>query len=76
GWHYLDSGALYRLTALVAQRHAVAWNDEAGVAALAATLDVVFGENSIRLAGEEVGEAIRSEEISSGASQVAALPAV
>ena len=76
GWHYLDSGALYRLTALAAQRAGVAWDDAAGVAALAAGLDVVFGENSIFLAGEEVGEAIRSEAISSGASQVAALPAV
>jgi 3-phosphoshikimate 1-carboxyvinyltransferase len=79
GWHYLDSGALYRLTALAAQRAGVAWNDEAGVAAIASGLDVVFGENSIhsiRLAGEEVGEAIRIEEMSSGASQVAALPAV
>lgn len=76
GWHYLDSGALYRLTALAAQRAGVAWNDEARVAAIAAGLDVVFGENSIRLAGEEVGEAIRSETISSGASQVAVLPAV
>jgi 3-phosphoshikimate 1-carboxyvinyltransferase len=76
GWHYLDSGALYRLTALAAQRAGIAWNDEAGVAAIAAALDVVFGENSILLAGEEVGEAIRSEEMSSGASQVAALPAV
>jgi 3-phosphoshikimate 1-carboxyvinyltransferase len=76
GWHYLDSGALYRLTALAAQRAGVAWDDEAGVAAIAAGLDVVFGENSIRLSGEEVGEAIRIEAISSGASQVAALPAV
>ncbi|MBI4741655.1 MAG: bifunctional 3-phosphoshikimate 1-carboxyvinyltransferase/cytidylate kinase [Betaproteobacteria bacterium] len=82
GWHYLDSGALYRLTALAAQRAGFAWGDEAAVdalAALAANLDVVFGENgldSILLSGEEVGEAIRSEEISSGASQVAALPAV
>ncbi len=76
GWHYLDSGALYRLTALAAQRAGVAWSDEAAVAAIAAGLDVVFGEDSIRLAGEEVGEAIRSEEISFGASQVAALPAV
>lgn len=76
GWHYLDSGALYRLTALAAQRAGIAWNDEVGVAAIAARLDVVFGENSILLAGEEVGEAIRSEEMSSGASQVAALPAV
>lgn len=76
GWHYLDSGALYRLTALAARRAGIAWDDEAKVAAIAAGLDVVFGENSILLAGEEVGEAIRSEEMSSGSSQVAALPAV
>ena len=76
GWHYLDSGALYRLTALAARRAGVAWDDEAGVAAIAAGLDVVFGEDSIRLGGEEVGEAIRHEDISSGASKVAALPAV
>ncbi|MEI7613990.1 MAG: bifunctional 3-phosphoshikimate 1-carboxyvinyltransferase/cytidylate kinase [Betaproteobacteria bacterium] len=76
GWHYLDSGALYRLTALAARRAGVAWDDEPKVAAIAAGLDVVFGEDSIRLAGEEVGELIRHEEMSSGASQVAALPAV
>ena len=76
GWHYLDSGALYRLTALAAQRNGVAWDDETRIAAIAACLDVVFLENSIILAGEEVGEAIRHEEISAGASKVAALPAV
>ena len=76
GWHYLDSGALYRLTALAAKRAGVLWTDETGVAAIAARLDVVFGENSIRLSGEEVDDAIRHEDISSGASQVAALPAV
>ena len=76
GWHYLDSGALYRLTALAAYRAGVPWRDEARVATIAAGLDVVFGEGSIRLGGEEVEEAIRHEEISSGASQVAALPAV
>lgn len=76
GWHYLDSGALYRLTALAARRAGVAWDDEIRVAAVARGLDVEFGENSIRLSGAEVGEAIRQEEISSGASQVAALPAV
>jgi len=76
GWHYLDSGALYRLTALAAQRAGVAWDDEAGVAAVAASLDVVFADESIRMSGEEVGEAIRSEEMGGGASQVAALPAV
>lgn len=76
GWHYLDSGALYRLTALAARRAGIAWTDEGGVAAVAAELDVVFGENSTRLAGEEVGDAIRHEDISVGASQVAALPSV
>ncbi|MBS1191657.1 MAG: 3-phosphoshikimate 1-carboxyvinyltransferase [Rhodocyclaceae bacterium] len=76
GFHYLDSGALYRLTALAAQRAGVAWDDEAGVAAVAAGLDVIFTETSVRLAGEEVGDAIRTEEISAGASRVAALPAV
>jgi len=76
GFHFLDSGALYRLTALAARRAGVAWDDEAAVAAIAAQLDVEFGEDSIRLAGEEVGPAIRTEEISSGASQVAVLPAV
>ena len=76
GWHYLDSGALYRLTALAARRAAVPWADETAVAAIAAALDVEFGENSIVLAGEEVGDAIRHEDISVGASQVAALPAV
>ncbi|HRE16467.1 MAG TPA: (d)CMP kinase, partial [Rhodocyclaceae bacterium] len=76
GFHFLDSGALYRLTALAARRAGVAWDDEAAVAAIATQLDVEFGEESIRLAGEEVGQAIRTEEISSGASQVAVLPAV
>ena len=76
GWHYLDSGALYRLTALAARRAAVPWADEPAVAAIAAALDVEFGENSIVLAGEEVGAAIRHEDISVGASQVAALPSV
>ena len=76
GFGYLDSGALYRLTALAARKAGVAWDDEAGVAAVAAALAVEFGENFVRLAGEEVGQAIRSEAISAGASQVAALPAV
>jgi len=76
GFHYLDSGALYRLTALAARRAGVDWDDEAGVAALAASLDVEFRESAMLLAGEEVGDAIRTEDISAGASRVAALPAV
>ncbi len=73
---YLDSGALYRLTALAAQQAGIAWDDEAGVAAIAARLDVEFSETDIRLNGQLVGDAIRTEEMSAGASLVASLPAV
>lgn len=76
GFAYLDSGALYRLTALAAKRAGVAWADQSGVAAIAAKLDVEFSETDIRLDGQLVGDAIRTEEISAGASLVAALPAV
>lgn len=76
GYGYLDSGALYRLTALAAKKAGVAWEDEGAVAAIAATLDVEFSESDIRLDGQLVGDAIRTEEMSAGASKVAALPAV
>jgi 3-phosphoshikimate 1-carboxyvinyltransferase len=76
GWHTLDSGAIYRLAALAAQRAGVAWDDAKGVARVAAELDAAFDGDSIRLAGEEVSDAIRREEISAGASQIAAMPAV
>ena len=76
GFGYLDSGALYRLTALAARRADCDWADEAGVAAIAAELDVQFTSEDILLGGVAVGDAIRTEEISAGASKVAALPAV
>ena len=76
GFGYLDSGALYRLTALAAREAGVAWADEAGVAAIAAGLDVEFSGGEMFLNGQAVADAIRGEEISAGASQVAALPAV
>lgn len=76
GWHYLDSGALYRLTALAARRAGIDWDDETAVAAIAERLDVRFTANAITLCGEDVSDAIRSEEISAGASRVATLPAV
>ncbi|CAB1370192.1 bifunctional 3-phosphoshikimate 1-carboxyvinyltransferase/cytidylate kinase [Denitratisoma oestradiolicum] len=76
GYHMLDSGALYRLTALAARKAGVAWEDEAAVAAIAAALPAEFEGERILLSGEEVSEAIRSEEMGDGASKVAALPAV
>ena len=76
GFHYLDSGAIYRLTALAAQQAGVDWADEGGVAAVAARLDAEFRDGGVWLNGGEVSAAIRSEEISTGASKVAALPQV
>lgn len=76
GWAYLDSGALYRLTALYARQQQVAWDDEMGVAKLASELPAVFADGAVRLAGVDVGEAIRAEDIGMGASAVAKLPAV
>ena len=76
GFHYLDSGALYRLSALAAMQAGVSLEDEAAVARLAAALPAEFRGERIFLAGQEVTQDIRSEACSQGASRVAALPAV
>ncbi|MDR2164883.1 MAG: bifunctional 3-phosphoshikimate 1-carboxyvinyltransferase/cytidylate kinase [Zoogloeaceae bacterium] len=76
GFHYLDSGALYRLTALAAREAGVDWTDADAMAGVAASLEARFEEGRVWLNGREVTETIRSGEISAGASKVAALPAV
>ncbi|MER1966316.1 (d)CMP kinase [Castellaniella sp. GW247-6E4] len=76
GWHALDSGALYRLTALAVTRAGGDGGDEAQAAAAARALDVVFRDGGIWLDGVEVGNEIRREAISNLASRVAAYPAV
>ena len=76
GFHFLDSGALYRLTALSALKHGVALDDEARVAELAAHLPASFRDGAVWLADENVTDAIRAEAVGEGASKVAALPAV
>jgi cytidylate kinase len=80
GYHLLDSGALYRLTALGAEKEGVDWEDESSVASLAQSLDIEFetdGSNvKVLLAGEDVSSDIRREEIGIGASIVAAQPKV
>ena len=81
GWHLLDSGALYRLTALAAQKHGVALDNESSVAVLAKHLDVQFipqdeGLVHTVLEGEDVSNDIRTEEVGAMASKVAALPEV
>ncbi|AXY43834.1 (d)CMP kinase [Halomonas sp. JS92-SW72] len=80
GWHLLDSGALYRLTALAAGKHGVALDDEAGLARVAAGLDVVFVAEAqatrILLEGDDATATIRTEQVGDAASRIAALPAV
>lgn len=79
GWHYLDSGALYRILALAATRKGIDLNDESSLAALAPELDIRFGtgsDDSVWLDGEEVSAHIRHEDAGAMASVVAALPAV
>jgi 3-phosphoshikimate 1-carboxyvinyltransferase len=76
GFHYLDSGALYRLVALAALKAGVSWEDEAALGELASRLDVRFEGGKIILSNEVVTDAIRTEECSRGASTVAKWPAV
>ena len=76
GWHYLDSGALYRLTALAARKAGVDWHDEPAVAKIAAQLPVRFAGGQTFLNDEAVDDQFRTEEMGIGASTVGALPAV
>lgn len=76
GFHYLDSGALYRLVALVAMRSRIDLANEAALSDIATRLDVVFEDAKIRLGNENVTDAIRAEACSNVASKVAAYPQV
>jgi cytidylate kinase len=81
-WNLLDSGALYRLLAFAAGNHGVELSNEASLKLLAAHLDVQFSAATngqgqrIILEGDDVSQAIRSETVAAGASQVAALHTV
>lgn len=76
GFHYLDSGALYRLTALSAMRRGIAMNDEHALAKAAEHLHCHFDGAHIFLANEDVSQVIRAEEVGNVASKIAALPTV
>ena len=81
GFGLLDSGALYRLTALAAMNHGVDLSDESSLEVLAGHLDVQFlpsekDKLTIVLEGEKVGASMRTEEVGAMASKVAALSGV
>jgi cytidylate kinase len=81
GYRLLDTGAIYRAVALTAQRQGISWDDGAALAGIARALDIDFAfdgadTNTVSLAGEDVSAAIRTPEISQGASRVSALQEV
>ncbi|MDP2256963.1 MAG: bifunctional 3-phosphoshikimate 1-carboxyvinyltransferase/cytidylate kinase [Polaromonas sp.] len=76
GYHYLDSGALYRLSAFAAERAGVALDDAEGVARIAHALPVRFQGDRIFLDAEDVSDAIRTEAAGMAASRVSVHPQV
>ncbi|HTS23471.1 MAG TPA: (d)CMP kinase [Casimicrobiaceae bacterium] len=76
GFHYLDSGVLYRLVALKAMDAGIALEDEARLAGAAAGMSVQLEESRTVLDGAEVSARVRSEAVSAAASRIAVLPAV
>lgn len=74
GFHYLESGALYRLVALLALRQGL--HDEPAIAEVAESMDVDFQGDEIFLEDQEVSLHIRHEEVGNRASDVARMPAV
>ena len=76
GYHYLDSGALYRLAAFAAGQKGVDLSDGAGVASIADSLAVRFADDQIWLSGQDVSTAIRTEEMGMAASKISAHPEV
>jgi CMP/dCMP kinase len=71
GFHYLDSGALYRIVAFAAYNNNIEWNQADALGDLAKTLQISFAQGEILLDGDRITEAVRSEEMSRGASEVA-----
>jgi cytidylate kinase len=71
GFHYLDSGALYRIVAFATQQNNIAWTDALAVTACAKTLKIDFINEQVLLNNQDISNEIRTEEIGKGASQVA-----
>lgn len=76
GFHYLDSGAIYRVTAHAALNQGIPLDDEQALATMARALELRFDGVEVYLDGQPVGDAIRTEEAGRAASKIAALPAL
>lgn len=82
GWHYLDSGALYRVLALAANHQGITLSNQEDLGSLVQNLDVQFASDSARalirvfLDGVDVSDIIRSEDCGNIASKIAVLPKI
>ncbi|HET6344693.1 MAG TPA: (d)CMP kinase, partial [Myxococcota bacterium] len=80
GYSLVDTGAIYRSVALLASRQGVAWDDDAGLEPIVKSLAIAFefqdGVNRVFLAGEDVTDSIRTNDISKGAAAVSVRPLV
>ena len=76
GFHYLDSGALYRLVAWRALKEQLVADDQEQLTRVAAAIEPSFVEGRIHLDGQDVTDAIRSEQVGHFASQIAVLEGV
>ena len=80
GYRLVDTGAIYRAVALVARERGIPWDDESALASVVHALVIEFrleeGVNRVNVGDRDITDAIRSPEISQGASRVSALPAV
>lgn len=71
GFHYLDSGALYRIVAFAAQQRHIAWDNAPALAEYSKTLTIEFVNEQVLLDNKDISNEIRTEAIGKGASQVA-----
>jgi CMP/dCMP kinase len=71
GFHYLDSGALYRIVAFAAKQNNITWSDAVAVTSCTKTLKIEFINEQVLLNNQDISNEIRTEEMGKGASQVA-----
>ncbi len=76
GWHFLDSGALYRVVAAAARSRGITSDQIPRLVGLAENLDLSFDQGRVWLEGRDVSDEIRTEECGNAASKVAAVPEV
>ena len=74
GYHYLESGSLYRLVALLSLRHGLL--EEQALTRMAEEMDVRFQGDEILMDKQDVNQEIRREEVGNRASEVARMPAI